>query len=84
MSAKDSAGDKLIASIQKTKVQAAGGDKPASPAAKPSAKKPAAKKAARKAPAKKAAAPKKTAGTKKSQKEELVRTFQHGRRVWPD
>ncbi len=81
MSSKDSAEDKLIASIQKTKAQAS--QKAASPAPQP------AKAASRKTVAKKPAAKKKAVASKptraaQSNKAQLVDMFQHGRRVWPD
>ena len=81
MTSKDPAEDKLIASIQKTKAQAAGqSDKQASASVKAAAKKPAAKKT----PAKAAASGKKTSRSAQSNKTQLVDMFQHGRRVWPD
>ena len=82
MSTKDSAEDKLIASIQKTKAQAAGQTETAGKqATKTTAQKAAPKKAATK---KKAAASTKPSRSAQSNKEQLVDMFQHGRRVWPD
>ena len=99
MSAKDSVGDKLVASIQKTKAeagtQAAGESKPQAAPPKPAVKKAAAKKPkTKKAAAKKAVSTKKAAarapkakpasGSFTSNKKQLTDAFQHGRRVWPD
>lgn len=100
MSAKDSVGDKLVASIQKTKAEAAGqpgkeSKQPAAntvrkaPAKKASAKKAASKSVAAKPAAKKAVAKKKPAsaapaGAYQSNKRQLTGLFMRGRRVWPD
>lgn len=72
MSTKNSAEDKLIASIQKTR---SGGEVKAKP-----------KTVTKKAAKKKAVASKKTrsGATHREQKQVLIDTFQTGRRVWPD
>lgn len=74
MSTKDSAGDKLVASIRKTR----GSTTRRSAPAKTVAKKPASR------VKKKTAARKKTAGENRQRKEQLVDLFQSGGRVWPD
>lgn len=84
MTSKDTTGDKLVASIRKTKT----GTSPSSTVKKKVATKAAGAKATPKV-AKKAAAPKQAAkssseNTNANRKKELVRTFNHGRRVWPD
>ncbi len=95
MSGKDTAGDKLVASIQKTKAQTTPGndatathnDKPAAvtTAANTAPKKAAAKKTAPKKPDKsKAPAARGSAPTDRSGKKRLIGLFQRGRRVWPD
>ncbi len=73
MTSKVSDGDKLVASIKRTRSTESTADKPASA--------PVAKKASRSAVAKKKAAPKKP---DRAPKQALIDLFQHGRRVWPD
>lgn len=70
MSTKNSAEDKLIASIQKTR---SGGAAKARSKATP-----------KKATRKKAAAKSAAGASTREQKKALINTFQHGRRVWPD
>ncbi len=83
MTSKDTTGDKLVASIRKTKTGT-------SPAVTSTVKKKVTKKAATKV-AKKAApakpAPEKkspSANTNAKRKKELVNMFHSGQRVWPD
>ncbi len=82
MSAKDNAGEKLIASIQKTKAQAAGQDKTQKPAVKAAPKKAVSKKKVVKKTTSQAVSKKKT--TTAPAKKELRKLFNSGRRVWPD
>ncbi|MGD2118554.1 MAG: hypothetical protein PVG66_09355 [Chromatiales bacterium] len=75
MSTKDSAGDKLVASIRKTRSSAG---------VRSASKKTAVPKKPVATVKKKAAARKKTVAAGKQQKQQLVDLFQSGRRVWPD
>lgn len=95
MSGKDLAGDKLIASIKKTKQAVQGSNAPASDGnqpqtAKAEAVKPPVKKAVSKKTVKKKASKPKAATAKKasrnadSNKKPLIGLFNRGRRVWPD
>lgn len=81
MSTKDSAGDKLVASIRKTRnstVDRAASEKPAVAKKRTVSRKHA-------VPAKKKTATrKKTVPGNRQQKQQLVDLFQSGRRVWPD
>ena len=82
MTSKDTTGDKLVASIRKTKT----GSTPAagSTVKKKVVAKKAAPKVAKKAAAPKKAAPKASENTNANRKKELVNMFHTGRRVWPD
>jgi|GEM_PF-3566605 len=73
MTSKVSDGDKLVASIKRTRSTESTADKPASA--------PVAKKASRGVVRKKKAAPTKP---DRSHKQALIDVFQRGRRVWPD
>lgn len=90
MATKDTASDKLVASIRKSKTGAsAPKTENAAPVKAPAKDAPAKKAPARKAPAvKKKAAPakRKTAAkpAAKSSAKSSEGGFQHGRRVWPD
>lgn len=77
MTSKDNAGDKLVASIRKTRSSSS--STAATQDAKPAATAPVAKKAVRK----KAVAKKKVSANREA-KARLVSTFKHGKRVWPD
>ena len=87
MTSKDTTGDKLVASIRKTKTgttPAAGSTVKKKVVAKKATPK-SAKKAAAPKPATPKAAPKtSTENTNANRKKELVNIFHTGRRVWPD
>ena len=75
MSSKDSAGDKLVASIRKTRSSTAErtvGEKTATPKKRVTTAK------------KKTVTRKKTVSENRQRKEQIVDLFQAGRRVWPD
>jgi hypothetical protein len=81
MTSKDTTGDKLVASIRKTKT----GSTPAvGSTVKKKVTKKAAPKVAKKAVAQKTTAKSSSANTNSNRKKELVNMFHSGRRVWPD
>ena len=82
MTSKISDGDKLVASIKRTR---SGDNSPAADESGPQASeaKPVRKKASRAALGKKKSTPRK-ASEIRERKAALVDLFQHGRRVWPD
>jgi hypothetical protein len=87
MTSKASAGDKLVASIRKTRSSAAERTAPEQPVEKPAEKaaaKPAASKKRATPARKKAATRSKPASANAEQKKQLTGLFQSRRRVWPD
>jgi hypothetical protein len=74
MTRKDTTGDKLVASVRKTRKSTAGGTSAAKQTAQTS----------RAAKTRKPAARKKSTASTSKHKKQLIDMFQSGRRVWPD